>query len=206
MGTIIGGLQGKVSSTVGNLVLYTSGDRQMVRTKTENSSSFSPAQLANQARFKAMQDWVQPLTAFLRVGCRNNNPNMSGSALAIQYMSAHAISGKGEQYQISPEQMKVSLGILPGSPVAGVVLEEQEAVFSWDPTLGIQCHSYDEVLLLAYNVAQQSACYSVKGHFRKDGTARLQLFEAGEYHCYLSFVAEDRSRQSNSQYLGVVVV
>ena len=206
MGTIIGGLQGKVSGTLGNLVLYTSGDRQMVRTKTENVSGFSPAQLANQARFKAMQAWVRPLTDFLRVGCRNNNPNMSGSALAIQYLSANAISGEGEEYQVFPEQMKVSLGILPGSPAAGVTLEAREAVFTWDPTSVSPCQSYDEVLLLAYNVAEESAAYIIKGYFRKDGTARLPLFEAGEYHCYLGFVAEDRSRQSNSQYLGVVGV
>ena len=50
MGKISGGLYGKV----GRLVLFSSGDQQMVRIKADDPTKFSPAQLANQGKFKTM--------------------------------------------------------------------------------------------------------------------------------------------------------
>ena len=206
MGKLTGGINGKVSGKVGNYVFSAVGDQQQVRARAASPKKFSPAQLLNQFKLKTMQEWITPIGSYVKEGCRNPGKHTGGSALALQYLSANAIMLEDGQFLISPEKMKVSLGNLPGSLAATVVLEEKEAVFTWDTTIGLKCHPYDEVLVLAYNVAQKTACYSLKGHFRRDGQVRLSLSVAGEYHCYLSFLAEDRSRQSNSQYLGIIVV
>lgn len=66
--------------------------------------------------------------------------------------------------------------------------------------------AFDSVLVLAYDVEQGIAESFIKGFFRRDGSLRLSIPKAGNYHCYLGFVAEDQSRQSNSQYLGQMEV
>lgn len=206
MGKIKGGIQGKVSGKVGNVIFYESGDMNLTRSLPKAPPKFTGPQKANHTVFGLKQNWLKPITAFLLVGCKNNIPHMGGTALAMQYLSANAVSGKGESFQIHPEKMLVSMGDLPGTPEAAVTLEGSELEFSWDPQVDRHGSQYDQVLVLAYDVEQGEAFSLLKGHFRKDGSLRMQVSTPGHYHCYLGFLAEDSSRQSNSQYLGAVEV
>lgn len=206
MAKMKGGIHGKVSGKVGNLIFYTVGDKQYARTKPASPKKFSEKQLGNQSNFGGMQGWLTPIGEFLKVGCKNNIKFKAGHALALEYMSANAVSGEGQEKVIHPDLVRVSIGDLSGSAGASVVLDSQDAVFEWDSTLVAGTSGFDQALILAYDVAQKKAFFHTNGFFRKEGSVRLSLPAPGEYHCYLGFVAQDRSRQSNSQYLGTVVI
>ena len=64
----------------------------------------------------------------------------------------------------------------------------------------------DQILMLAYNVEEQEAEYNLVGQTRKTGSDKLELDEPGTYHLYAAFISYDRSRQSDSVYLGSVVI
>jgi hypothetical protein len=63
-------------------------------------------------------------------------------------------------------------------------------------------------MLLAYGAAgdDSSVVSDIPGQFRETGAGSLRLPEGKKmtYHIYLAFLAYDRSRQSDSVYLGAV--
>ena len=63
-------------------------------------------------------------------------------------------------------------------------------------------------MMLAYDPISHEKRFSVDGEFRRKGTDTLDLsaVPAGTYHIYAAFVAVDRSRQSDSLYLGSVEI
>ncbi|MFI5194447.1 MAG: DUF6266 family protein, partial [Chitinophagales bacterium] len=79
--------------------------------------------------------------------------------------------------------------------------------FSWNPARIEDGHTKDQVMLLAYDIYHRNATTIIPGQFRETGTDSMQLppQEMRTYHIYLAFVAHDRSRQSNSVYLGAIV-
>ena len=103
--------------------------------------------------------------------------------------------------------MKISVGSLGIPATASVTLSEGELVFQWDPKVaGRDGNGYDQVLLAAYNIEEKRAECRNKGILRKDAQAAIPLTVPGQYHCFLGFIAEDRTRQSDSIYLGTVTV
>lgn len=73
----------------------------------------------------------------------------------------------------------------------------------------------DQVMLLAYNIEKENeinsgnAFYNLTGQFRKTGNDTLDILPDNYhpnkiYHIYVAFSAADRSRQSDSIYLGTV--
>ena len=62
-------------------------------------------------------------------------------------------------------------------------------------------------MLLAYDIYHRHVTIVIPGQFRETGADSMQLppMEMRTYHIYLAFVAHDRSRQSDSVYLGAIV-
>jgi hypothetical protein len=79
--------------------------------------------------------------------------------------------------------------------------------FSWDPARTGDGHPKDQTMLLAYDIDHRHAVTVIPGQFRETGADSMKLspMEMRTYHIYLAFVACDRSRQSDSIYLGAVV-
>jgi hypothetical protein len=62
-------------------------------------------------------------------------------------------------------------------------------------------------MMLAYNIESGHAYYKITGQFRSVGEDTLPVSGApGNFHVYAAFNAADRSRQSDSVYLGVVKI
>jgi hypothetical protein len=74
--------------------------------------------------------------------------------------------------------------------------------------------AYDQAMLLAYDIENEDACMKITGQFRQLGEDVLQVHypkisnpeekKKATFHCYLAFIAADRSRQSDSIYLGEI--
>jgi len=61
-------------------------------------------------------------------------------------------------------------------------------------------------MLLAYDCETGQWNMQLPGQFRSSGADELKLppVKKQNYHVYIGFIAHDRSRQSNSVYLGEV--
>ena len=196
------------SGKISNLIFYTVDGQQLTRAKGDTGKkSKSEGAVSNRRGFGNKQLWLNPLKPVIDLGFRNDKPFRGPMAYAISYMCAHAVTGKGAVAEIHPEKMKISVGSLEIPSTASVSITEGELVFQWDPKVaGRDGNGFDQVLLAAYNIGQGLAECHYKGIFRKDGLAAIPLTTPGEYHCYLGFIADDRTRQSDSIYLGTVSI
>lgn len=199
-----GGASAPISGEVGGLIFYVSGGNQLTRAKGQTGKNTkTEAAKSNRRGFGNMQLWLNPLKPVIEYGFRNDLPHTGASAYAISFINKNARTGKGKDAVILPEKFRISIGELPMPASISAELDGQELVFSWDPALaGSRTHTYDQVLLAAYEVQQEFAVCLTQGLFRKDGTARMPLQKPGTYHCYLGMVARDLSQQGDGVYLG----
>lgn len=203
------GNNGALRGKVGNLVYTSWKGIEVVKTAPVRKEGFSEKQLQSQYIFRLTQDWLRPIMPFVKIGFKGYTQTNEGVTAAKSYLSHHALNKAGYESTIDASRMLVSYGDLPLSDNIQVQLTAQKVLqFSWDPAVTRDMAPLDQVMLLAYNVEKAAEVSSLGGHFRKAGTASISLANAkpGDYHVYLAFVAEDRSRQSNSVYLGTVTV
>lgn len=196
------------SGKVSNIIFYSVDGRQLTRAKGDTGKkSKNEAAVSNRRAFGNKQLWLNPLKSVIDLGFRNDRPFLGAMAYAISYMTANAVTGKGAAAVIHPEKMKISVGSLGNPATSSITLTDGELLFQWDPKVaGGDGNPYDQVLLAAYNVEEEFAECRNKGLLRMDGQAAFALTTPGEYHCYLGFIAEDRTRQSDSIYLGTVSI
>jgi hypothetical protein len=124
----------------------------------------------------------------------------------------HALENTDKGFVVNPALMQVSRGdlLLP----EGIHVSrdsDNNAVFQWDnqplPWAIIGSTGADErdqVMVLAYDIEVGERAWILVGAFRKEGKESLQLTSDRPHHCWLAFIAADRSRQSESVYLGIV--
>jgi len=205
MGRLLNGpngyIQGKVGTLIGssrNGIPYVKGPYKS-RTKV-----VSDKELANRKKFAAAQKWLAPLLEFVRVGFRGYSQRAQGFVVAKSWLLKNAITGEGANLMIDPALVKVSAGDLPNPKTITVILTETAGLqFTWD-TANDGSGNYDQIMMLAYDVEKGIAFYKTTGQFRSTGTDVLQLEpeKISRVHVYAAFNAADRSRQSDSIYLG----
>ena len=205
------GLTGSVSGKVGNLVFCTWKGIEYVRLAPSKRSGVpSKKELANRWIFGELtQGWIKPISPFLKIGFQGYTPTNQGITAAKSYLYKHALTMDGFNSSIDPSKMLVSYGSLGNPEDVQITLNPQkELVFTWNPATGRDQSQRDQAMLLAYNIEKESAVMSLGGEFRSTGTEKLELASAtpGDFHVYLAFLAQDRSRQSESLYLGTVTV
>ncbi|HEY3372252.1 MAG TPA: DUF6266 family protein [Prolixibacteraceae bacterium] len=212
MGTIkqgiLGGFSGKVGTVIGSVW---KGICTMRALATSVSQSDSPAQLEQRARFKAVIEFLQPLTAFLRIGFKNQAIKMTQFNAAMSYNLDNALTGAYPVFDIDYSKAMVSRGNLAvalnpvAAAVAGVGID-----FTWeDNSMSAGALPNDKVLLVVYNPAKQLAITVEAGNTRVSGAQSVNLpsfFEGDEVQCYIGFQNAKQSAVSNSQYVSSLVV
>jgi hypothetical protein len=211
MAKITAGINGPFSGKVGPVVGCTwKGIPYMRSLPKKRTSKPSSAELANRKRFADAQAWLKPLTGFVRAGFKGFSPTVEGFVAAKSYLLKNAIEGEYPNYLINLEKMKLSYGNLPVAKNPSVSWEPQmgEMVFTWDTSTVKGTSPRDQVMMLAYCVELGRAVFITTGVFRKTGTDELSLpdnFRGKHVEVYIAFLAADRSRQSDSVYLGSVL-
>ena len=203
------GVSGSVSGKVGNTVYSSWKGIEVVKSKPVRKAPLSQKQIDNNFVFGLTQAWLRPIIPLLQVGFRDYAPTNQGVTAAKSYIHRHALTKDGLNSSIAPEKMMVSYGPLPSADnIATELTPEKELIFTWDPTVKAKASALDQALLLAYNIKDADANYSLGGDFRKSGTGKLNLrsFTPGDFHLYLAFVSADGAMQSDSVYLGKVTV
>jgi len=107
-----------------------------------------------------------------------------------------------EEIQIDPALVKINSGNLPLPENIKCTLQERNTFrISWTPARE-PGFLHDQVMVMAYD-QKHSAYEVVLGGDRTSGEILVPVHSSPyPYHVYLNFIAADRSRQSDSVYLG----
>jgi hypothetical protein len=141
---------------------------------------------------------------FVREGFRGYNQRSQGFVAAKSWLLKNGFMGEGDNLHINPALVKVSSGDLPNPKDIAVALTETgDLKFTWN-TADDGSDVSDQVMMLAYDVESGHAVSNTTGQLRITGADILQVERMNEnnFHVYAAFNAADRSRQSDSVYLG----
>ena len=211
MGRLLNGILGPFTGTVATVIgssrrgiPYTKG-RHRARTK-----NVSESELQNRYKFKVAQAWLKPLVDVVRLGFKNYSAKSQGFVSAKSYLYKHVLKEEDGTVIIDPSLMKVSFGSLPISENAAVsITGPYELTFTWDADSVPAKYKMDQVLMAAYNIGEANVSCVLTGQFRSVGKDILPLSQeykpGATLHVYIAFIAADRSRQSDSVYLGEVI-
>lgn len=163
----------------------------------------SEDELTNRQRLTAAHRWLQPLLVFLRAGFAGYAETFEGYNAAKSYNMKNAL----HEGQIVPELAKVSHGDLPLSEEISVTNLDGQLHFSWSPASIPETYNKDQIMVLAYHPESEQAIFDTLGNFRNVGSQILDTYKdfiGKTVHVYAAFMAADRSRQSDSIYLGAI--
>ncbi len=145
----------------------------------------------------------------MREGFRGYTPTVEGFVAAKSYLLLNAFEGEQSDIRINPALVKLSHGDLPLSAnIAVSQIEGGTVHFTWDGANVEGGNARDQVMLLAYDIENGKAYFTTTGQFRSVGAETLNIdpTPGKTWHFYVAFTAADRSRQSDSVYLGEVTV
>lgn len=209
MGKISNGILGGFSGKVGTVVGYQSGEKSFIRARPVRRAKFTDNEIANMAKFKLVHTCLDPLLSFLKVGFHNYGTKTGGYRSAVSHTRKVALLSDDAGFYIDPALLKVTGGDLPQAVNPVATFEDPMHVkFTWDTDDVTYEYAADQVMLLVFNRKDNKVVTRVlNGVFRKTGTETVELpinFKGKVVDLYIGFVAADRSRQSDSQYLGTL--
>ncbi|MFI5157056.1 MAG: DUF6266 family protein, partial [Chitinophagales bacterium] len=132
---------------------------------------------------------------------------VEGFLAAKSYLTKNAMEFDGVEWKVNPALMKVSFGTLPLSEnIAVKTAEDWNLLFTWDTAEVNGSDKKDQVMLMAYNLESKHVIKDTSGEFRQTGSTKLKIYFPNtlSWHVYFAFIAVDRSRQSDSVYLGEI--
>lgn len=207
------GIHGEFSGKVGTVIGYEVNGRQIIR-GLPNKKSGKPTkrELLNRLKFAVSQQWLKPLTDFLRIGFANYQPTFQGFVAAKSYLLKNAMQiTEDNQWFVDPALALISFGSQTLPLTASAVCNgQQEIVFTWD-TKG-SFHYGDSAMVLVYDFDPKNKILSESFNTaiakRSAGTATFKIppkMIGRGLHVYLAFIADDRKNRSNSMYLGKLI-
>nr|WP_199075486.1 DUF6266 family protein [Pedobacter sp. ASV19] len=210
MGRLKKGMNGPISGKVGTVIGSSWRGIEYMKSLPDRKVKFSKAELLNQEKFKLTQSWLKPIKNFVNKSFKNENKNLEGYYGAKSYISKNALIIHGNNIHIDPSLMKVSMGTLANSENMTVIQETPKTLkFTWNPEPLPDTSLKDQVMLLAYDVADAQARFTTTGRFRSDGSDELEILAGSTgktLEIYAAFNSADRQRQSDSIYLGSLVI
>jgi hypothetical protein len=205
MGRLISGVNGQIQGKVGNLIGSSRNGIAYVKGPYKNrTKKVSEKELLNRKKFAMAQKWLKPLVEFVRIGFRGYSQRSQGFVAAKSWLLHNSFTGTGENLQIDPALVKLSSGDLPNpKDIAVELMETGNLKFTWNPASD-ESNAKDQIMMVAYNVDSAHVLSMTTGQFRSNGSdiLKVQKMDNKSFHIYAAFNAADRSRQSDSIYLG----
>lgn len=204
---ILGGFSGKVGTVVGVII----GEDCIIRGLPKKRTKFTANELENQKKLATVQAYLDPLIDLLKVGFNNYYTKTGGFRAAVSYFRKNALVSDDAGHYIDPALAKISGGdLLQAVNPSMVSPEAGKLLINWDTTDVNSQDEADQLMVLLYDVKNSSAQTKIfNGAFRRDGNLSIAVkprIRNKELDVYIGFVAADRNSQSDSQYLGKIVV
>ena len=205
MAKVSDGLLGPLSGKIGPMIASSwKGIPYFKSVHKPRTTNISDKEKSNREKFKQAQAWLKPLLEFVRQGFKGYTKTVEGFSAAKSYLMKNALDAEG---RIDPSKVKLSWGNLALPDKISVErIDTQKLQFNWEPTYGKEASDRDQVMLLAYDIKNAKANFTIAREFREAGMAMIDSpCDAGaSCHVWLAFVAADRRSQSDSIYLGEV--
>ncbi len=204
---ILGGFSGKVAKVVG----VQNGENCYMRSLPKARTKFTVNELQNQAKMKMVQAYLSPLKDLLKVGFHQYYTKTGGFRGALSYTRKEAMVTDDNGFYIDPALLKISGGDLaPAINPTFILMNNLELQLNWDTTDVNYLNEADQLMVLIYDPIKGFAQTKIfNGAFRKDGELTIPLkhqFKNAVVNIYIGFVAAERDSQSDSQFLGSVLV
>ncbi len=205
---INGGFTGKLGSVIGYQLNGQWVMKGLPKLSTKNKKG-TAAQKACRAGFTRMQEFLQPLIPFIRVGYHLEAKlrMMTAHNVAKSYNMLHAQDVNGE---IDYAKVCLCYGDLVGVENAQVVKDDVGFHFTWANNAGgLWLRKTDQVMVMAYHIKDRRTYYKLSGARRMDEreTIEIPAFEKGNaFHTWIAFIADDRQNISMSTYTGSLMV
>ena len=210
MGRLVNGINGPIRGTVGTVVGSSRyGVPYLKAYYKKRTTKISAKEKGNRGKFAQSQFWLKPILDFVREGYKHYSPTVKGFVAAKSYLSRNAFEGEAPNQHINPALVKVSYGDLPVSNDIAVALTDDGYLqFTWDPANVTGGSDKDQVMMLAYDIENAYAKEDITGQLRSTGADRLKIDTSKKrtYHVYCAFNAADRSKTSDSVYLGTISI
>jgi hypothetical protein len=207
MARIENGFMGGFSGKLGPAIGWTMNGKYYMRARPRKRSvKRSEGEAANQSKFSKMHKWLKPLLFFLREGFKEYTATAKGFNAAKSYNLLNAFVKEGKDDIIDPSRVLVSYGDLEMPQNIRCELNGKALHFSWDTISGYDEHGCDQAMLLAYDPDTRKRNLDITGALKKTGSSVLDISLKGNFHVYIAFVSSDRTRRSNSVYLGRFMV
>lgn len=199
---------GTFSGKLGNITGCKWRGVHYVRKLPKRTAPPSEKQLINRFIFGLVQAWLSPINEYVRLGFKDYGQKVYGNNAAKSLIYEKALTRDGYNSKIDPSLVQVSHGTLDIPSIRTQLAPEKKLIVTWNPACDLNRQPRDQIMLLAYNIEAKFPYFQLYGEFRKTGKEEINLAGAppGTYQIYAAFVAHDRSRQSNSAYLGPIEI
>lgn len=204
MARLVNGINGPITGKVGTVSGSHRNGKAYIRANPVRRAPQTTNELAAKQRFAAAHRFLSPMLNYLREGFRHQLKK--GYNGAKSYTLLNAMEGEPMESGVNPELVQVSMGELPLSADLAVSYLDGEMIFTWSTEKPTGASIYDQVMPLAYHADPKSfrVFANNTGALRKSGTDSVKVRKGLNYHIYVAFTAADRSRNSESVYLGVI--
>lgn len=202
------GVNGTFSGKVGSVIGYEVGGQNVMRTVGRRTKPFTERELLNQAKTKAVSEFLKQIKPYIQFGFRQAaSPGSRVGAFqrAQSYTYKHAVElDAAHQPMINPEKVLISTGELVSPQHITVSRKGNRLTFRWDFSSG---EGFDRLVVLLYDGAQFS-------FFREAGAERRELQDVWDIeqlshlktsvHVYAAFRDTISDGISDSVYCGAV--
>jgi hypothetical protein len=204
------GLLGGITGVIGNLEGYMLNGQLVLRTRRAKSTKPPTAgQLASRHKMRVVSKFLGSMIGFVNTGFAYvaRGKDYSAHNAAIRWQLKNAVLGEYPDFTIDYASVRVTEGPIDTQGIdAAATIDGNKLIFTWKPNRSY-AHANDCVMLLAYAPALNEAVYTHCGAKRSTGTDQLTLpverwGEGIEVETYLSFIAENGIKCTNSIYTG----
>lgn len=210
MGILRNGLLGGVTGKVGNLVAYRVLGKEVVRLKGQVKTPATEKQLMNQQDMAVVITFLKPISGFIKLGfaAAAKQQQMYPHNKALSYHKKYALMGEYPNRKIDFSKVRLSEGNLQGIDIEDMQLQRNGLQISWRPTENVNNgNRNDRVMVLAYfpEAEPLQAHYCLNAAKRSEGQCLLPLpsgLSGFLMEVYVTVMAEDLKKVSDSQYLG----
>ena len=208
MGISENGMFGANKGKVGNLVYYTRNGKNVVRTVGKNLKEPSEAQLRSRLEMKVSSTFSKLVKPFIDYGFAAHivGKDLSQFNVCTGYTRNNALKGEYPDISVDYEKVVLSEGpLMPAYQAAATIVPEGLEV-SWYVAEDLPWpDNTDQVMLLAYFPETEQVIYNLFGADRTVGKSLLKISEpllTRHFETYVAFISADRTRVSDSVYIG----
>jgi hypothetical protein len=205
MAKLTSGIFGPISGKVGGLVGVIWKNISYIRTKPQKTTKPpTVAQIASREKFRFVNELLAPFYPFLIVGFKNMARGKTEINVAFSENFKQSVIGTYPDLSVDYAMFRLSKGTLPPlMQVEATLIGPDLIKATWQPNS--QGIFDDQVMLVMYNPELKIADGFVGGVKRRDKecTFRFNPKLIGKpLEVYISVIALNGSRVSNSHYLG----